>query len=288
MLTLIVNPTAGSGYALKMERKLMDRLDEKGIIYKVEHTQRPGHGAEIAKATAACADCTGVIAVGGDGTCCEVACGLVGTEIPMGIIPTGTGNDFIKSVGIPKDPLAALEAIVSGHTKPIDIGRLNDRLFLNVCGTGFDVQTLEYTQAAKKYARGIFPYMIGLLRAIFSFRPVHVSFTVDGETQQRNVLLCSIANGKFLGGGIPICPDARTDDGMLDMVIVETKPRWKIPFYLPGLLLGKIDSFKVTTHQRCRKMSIVSPKMRLNVDGEILQMDRADFEIMPGQLRMFC
>ena len=141
--------------------------------------------------------------------------------------------------------------------------------------------------AAKKYARGILPYLIGLIRAIFSYKPVHVAFTVEGETQERDVLLCSVANGRFIGGGIPVCPDAKADDGLMDMVIVETKPRWKIPFYLPGLLMGKIDQFKITTHKRCKVMSIVSKGMRLNVDGEILAMDRADFSILPGKLLLY-
>lgn len=286
MLTLIVNPAAGSGYALKTEQKLKTALEGRAE-YEILHTAGPGDATRLAREAAARPGCTGVIAVGGDGTCGEVACGMAGTGVPMGIIPSGTGNDFIKSVGLPKDPLAALEIILKGNQQPIDVGSLNDRMFLNVCGTGFDVQTLEFTQAAKKYARGILPYMIGLIRAIFSFRPVHVSFTADGVTQERDVLLCSIANGRYIGGGIPICPDAQPDDGLLDMVIVETKPRWKIPFYLPGLMLGHIDRFRVTTHKRCSTMRILSEGMRLNVDGEIIPMDEANFQIMQGKLLLF-
>lgn len=287
MLTLIVNPAAGSGFALRMKEKLEEVLAANHVPHKILHTAGPGDATRLAHKAAAEPDCTGVVAVGGDGTCCETACGLLGTGVPLGIIPAGTGNDFIKSVHLPKDPMAALDIILKGNSQPIDVGRLNDRMFMNVCGTGFDVQTLEFTQKAKKYARGILPYMIGLLRAIFSFRPVHVSFTVDGVTQERDVLLCSIANGKYIGGGIPVCPSAQPDDGLLDMVIVETRPRWKIPFYLPGLMLGRIDRFKVTTHQRCSTMRIQSKGMRLNVDGEILPMDEADFEIMQGKLLLF-
>lgn len=287
MLTLIVNPTAGSGFSLKTEQKLKETLDANGTEYEILHTSAPNDATRLAQEAAAKPGCTGVVAVGGDGTCCEVACGLAGTGVPMGIIPCGTGNDFIKSVDLPKDPLAALNIILKGNAKPIDAGKLNDRMFLNVCGTGFDEQTLEFAHAAKKYARGILPYLIGLIRAIFSYKPVHVSFTADGESQERDVLLCSIANGRYIGGGIPVCPSAIADDGLLDMMIVETRPRWKIPFYLPGLLMGKIDAFKITTHQRCRTMSIRSKGMRLNVDGEILPMNEANFEIMQGKLLLF-
>lgn len=286
MLTLIVNPAAGSGFALKLEQKIEEALKGR-INYEIVHTAGPGDATLLAQEAAARPGCTGVVAVGGDGTCCETACGLVGTNVALGIIPAGTGNDFIKSVNLPKDPMAALDTILKGNAQPIDVGRLNDRLFLNVCGTGFDVQTLEFTQKAKKYARGILPYMIGLIRAIFSFKPVHVSFATDGVSQERDVLLCSIANGKYIGGGILVCPSAQPDDGLLDMVVVETRPRWKIPFYLPGLMLGRIDRFRITTHQHCRTMSIRSKGMHLNVDGEIIPMDEANFEVMQGKLLLF-
>ena len=287
MYTFIVNPAAGNGYALKTAASLRAVMDEKRLPYEFMHTQYPEHATELAHIAAGRDNTRCVIAVGGDGTAYEVACGLLGSGVPMGILPAGTGNDFIKTVGIPKKPLEALEAILKGTPCPVDVGRLNNRMFLNICGTGFDVQTLEYTLAAKKYVRGLLPYMIGLIRAIFSYKPVHVAFTVDGETQERDVLLCSIANGRYFGGGIPVCPDARADDGLLDMVIVETKPRWKIPFYLPALMMGKIDGFKITTHKRCSSMIIRSKGMKLNVDGEILTMDEAEFEILPGKLLLY-
>ena len=287
MYTFIVNPAAGNGYALKVEKDLLQHLEQEKVAYEFMHTDHPEHATELARNAACRPDCSGVIAVGGDGTAFEVACGLLGTGVPLGIIPAGTGNDFIKTVGIPKKPLDALAVILHGKSRPVDVGKLNHRMFLNICGTGFDVQVLDYTLAAKKYVRGILPYLIGLVRAIFSYHPVHVRFTADGLTEERDVLLCSVANGQFFGGGIPLCPDARPDDGMLDMVVVETKPRWMIPFYLPSLLGGKIDRFKITTHKRCRAMIIESKGMRLNVDGEILTMDEARFEVLPGKLMLF-
>lgn len=287
MYTFIVNPAAGNGYALKTEENIRAYMADKHHPYEIKRTDHPGHATELAREAAAQDGCQGVIAVGGDGTAYEVACGLIGTGKALGIIPAGTGNDFIKTAGIPRKPMEALAFILNNKARPVDVGSLNERMFLNVCGTGFDVQVLDYTLSAKKYVRGILPYLYGLIRAIFTYQPVHVAFTVDGHTQQRDVLICSVANGRFIGGGIPICPKASPDDGMLDVVIVETKPRWQIPFYLPGLLMGRIDQFKVTTHQKCQAMQIVSPGMRLNVDGEIFPLDKAEFAIMPGQLMLY-
>ena len=287
MLTFIVNPAAGNQYALKVQTLIEQELDKRGVGCRFVQTERPGHATELAKEAASIPDCSGVVAVGGDGTAFEVACGLMNTGVPMGIIPAGTGNDFIKTVNIPKKPLAALDFILTHEARPVDVGGLNDRLFINVCGTGFDVTVLDYTLAAKKYCRGLLPYLIGLIRGIAHYKPVHVRFTADGHTEEREVLICSVANGRYFGGGIAICPEASADDGMLDLVIAEHQPRWKIPFLVPRLLMGGIDKFSFTTHKRCKDVEIYSKGMRLNIDGEINNIDHARFSIMQGALMLF-
>lgn len=287
MLTFIVNPAAGNGYALKTEQLILRVMESRGLECRFVHTLEPGHATRLAQEAVMQPDCTGVVAVGGDGTAFEVACGLMNTGIPLGIIPAGTGNDFIKTVGISSKPLEALTFILTHQPRPVDVGGLNDRLFLNVCGTGFDVTVLDYTLAAKKYCRGLLPYLIGLIRGIIHYKPVHVRFTADGHTEEREVLICSVANGRFFGGGIAICPDATADDGLLDLVVVEHKPRWRLPFLVPPLLMGKILTFPFTSHKRCKEVEIVSKGMRLNVDGEILNMDSARFTILQGALDLF-
>lgn len=287
MLTFIVNPAAGNQYALKVQTMLKQELDKRGIECRFVRTEKPGHATDLARQAASADDCTGVVSVGGDGTAFEVACGLMNTGVPMGIIPAGTGNDFIKTVGLPKKPLDALEFILTHDARPVDVGGLNDRLFLNVCGTGFDVTVLDYTTAAKKYCRGLLPYLIGLIRGIAHYKPVYVRFTADGHTEEREVLICSIANGRFFGGGIAICPEASADDGLLDLVIAEHQPRWKLPFLVPSLLMGGIDKFSFTTHKRCREVEIYSKGMRLNIDGEITNIDSAKFSVLQGALKLY-
>lgn len=287
MLTFIVNPAAGNGYAIKIEQQLRQETARRGIACRFVQTTAPGHATELAREAAGMEGCSGVVAVGGDGTCFEVACGLMNTGVPLGIIPAGTGNDFIKTVKTPRKPLEALEFILTHKARPVDVGGLNDRLFLNVCGTGFDVTVLDYTLAAKKFCRGILPYLIGLVRGIAHYKPVHVRFTADGKTEEREVLICSVANGRFFGGGIAICPEASADDGLLDLVVAEHRPRWMLPFLVPSLLMGRVLKFCFTTHRRCSEVEILSKGMRLNVDGEIYPMDSATFRILQGQLSLF-
>ena len=113
MLTFIVNPAAGNQHALKVQNMLKQELERRGIESSFCLTEKPGHATDLAREAAQNKACSGVVAVGGDGTAFEVACGLMNTGVPMGIIPAGTGNDFIKTVGIPKKPLEALNFILT-------------------------------------------------------------------------------------------------------------------------------------------------------------------------------
>ncbi len=282
----ILNPIAGAGFARDTMAKLETILQERRVPFRVLVTEKPHHATELASTLRSDPEARCVVSVGGDGTAFEVASGLAGGEKPMGIIPAGTGNDFIKSAGIPKDPVSALETVLKGKPVPVDLGCLNDGSFLNVCGTGFDVTVLDNAESFKSRYRGLFPYLLGLLKAIFSYRPVHLKLTVDGEPEEGDYLICSVANGRFIGGGIPICPAAEISDGLLDLVLVENVPRRKIPLYLPGLMMGKVLDFKCTRHRLVREVSFEGQGLRVNVDGEILSMDSVHFGIREKALRL--
>ena len=280
----ILNPVAGNGFSVQTMEKIETTLREKKREYRVFRTERPMHASEIAEELGRNDEVRAVASVGGDGTAFETANGLQGTGKPMGIIPAGTGNDFIKSIGIPKDPMKALERFLYGDIVPIDMGKLNTGNFLNVCGTGFDVTVLDYAESLKKKYRGLTPYFLGLLKAIFHYQPVHLILTADGKTEEGDYLICSVANGQYIGGGIPICPEADPGDGKLDLVLVRNVHRGRIPFYLPGLMTGKILQFGITRHQRVSQASIRGKGLRVNVDGEIFSMDQADFSILEKKL----
>ncbi len=284
MIDVIINPVAGNGHAKKIGEKVMEVLTNRSIACKAYYTEAPGHATQLA-AEAAQRGTDTVLAVGGDGTAYEVASGLVHTKTALGLIPAGTGNDFIKSIGVPKSPLEALDHILSHSPKLLDMGRINDKLFLNVCGTGFDVSVLEYSQKAKKLVRGMLPYLYGVIRTIFSFKPVNMRIVVDEETTLNGTFLqCSVANGRYIGGGIPISPTSMVNDGLLDVVVLRSIPNWKMFSYLPGLLMGRVHSFSITSHYRCSSVYIDAPGMHLNVDGEILPISKVSFSSVKDAL----
>ena len=284
MITVIVNPVAGTGLALTVGKKVEAALRQRGAEFTMQYTQGAGHATELAHAAAAGGAAT-VLSVGGDGTLNETAAGLVGTQTALGIIPAGTGNDFIKALGTPKKWDEALEYVLTQPVHPLDTGLVNDTFFINVCGAGFDVMVLDYANKAKKHARGIWPYLYGVIAAIKAFKPFDMLVEVGDELRlSGKYMICTIANGTTIGGGIPILPVAKVDDGLLDVMVVDTLPAWRIPFYLPAILGGTLLKKKIAHHYRARSCSLASEGMRLNMDGEIVPMGCARFVCKPASL----
>lgn len=285
MLHIIINPTAGNGRAARTGRDIEDALTARGLAFTSATSQRVGHATALAR-DAVEAGAQTVIAVGGDGTLREVARGLTGTGTALGIIPGGTGNDVVKMLGTPRMPMEALDFILATPARPLDAGLINDMLFLNVCGTGMDVVVLDYALSAKKYVSGMLPYLWGVIRALFSYKPVQVTITCDdGAEEAHSILLAAIGNGRYIGGGMNVTPDARPDDGLFDLLVIDNMPRWRLPPHLPKLLNGKIRSVPGTTYHKCRRVTLHGEGMRVNIDGEIIPMDAAVLQILPGALK---
>ncbi len=284
MIHAIFNPTAGTGLGQRVGEDTKARLAEKGIPARFISTTAPGHATHLAREAVEQGAST-VMAIGGDGTALEVARGLMGTECALGIIPAGTGNDFRKTLNIPKSPEKALETILQKPARLTDAGLLNGHLFLNEIGTGFDVEVLDDANRAKKYCRGLLPYLIGVICALFRFRPIPITYRIDdGPEEKEDLFVIAAANGGIIGGGIVIAPDASVEDGLLDIVLVGRIKWYKLPLRLIGLLRGKILTFPETRFLRAQKLTFSSPGMRLNVDGEIISADTAQARILPSAM----
>ncbi|MBR4361090.1 MAG: diacylglycerol kinase family lipid kinase [Clostridia bacterium] len=284
MIYAICNPTAGSGRGEKIGHKIQAILDSERIPCLLRMTERPGHATELAR-QARDAQAETVLAIGGDGTAFEVARGLVGSDTPLGVIPAGTGNDFVKTIGVPQDPESALEYVLASEPQKTDVGEINGEMFLNEIGTGFDVSVLDYAAKAKKYCRGLLPYLYGVMQTLFRFHAVPITCSVDGgPAVTRDAFVVGVANGRWIGGGIGIAPDARADDGLLDVVIVDKISRRKLLNRLIGLMKGKILTFPETHFVRASQVAFSAPAMRVNVDGEILAMPSVQARVLPGAL----
>ncbi len=284
MLHVVINPTAGSGRGARVGAQITKLLTERGIAHVPRLTQGPDHATELAR-SAALSGARTVLAVGGDGTVLETARGLYGTGAALGVIAAGTGNDVAKMLHVPKKPADGLAFLLSCPPRRLDAGLINDKLFLNVCGTGFDVCVLGYAQKAKKIVRGMLPYLWGVVRAIFTYQPVSVTFEVDGEAPQtKPLLLLAVANGRYFGGGIDVAPTSKPDDGLFDLIVIETMPRWKMPFQLPKLVNGRVFDIPGISFRRCHRVTMTAKDLRVNVDGEVVPAECATLEMLPGSL----
>lgn len=282
---MIVNPAAGNGRALEIGKAVAQKLKKRGVDFDMHMPETPEAAVSIARAAAERGVET-VIVLGGDGTVHNVAACLCGTQTALGIIPSGTGNDFIKSAGIPNNWEKALDFIFSHPPRPVDSGRVNDDFFLNECGTGFDVATLEFADAAKKWVRGLLPYLYGVIRALFAFDPIPMHIEIgDDVVIDGKCLVCAIANGSYIGGGIPIASGADLRDSLLDVLVVDAVPRWQLPFLLPSLMKGTLHENKRIAHRYLTThCSIRCNHMRLNIDGDIRPVAEAHFRCQPGSL----
>ncbi|MGP3610146.1 MULTISPECIES: diacylglycerol/lipid kinase family protein [Anoxybacillaceae] len=273
----VVNKISGNGKGLKVWKKVEKLLQEKQVNYQVRFTERPKHAVEIVKEFSSKA-CNAVVAVGGDGTIHDVANGLIHSNIPLGIIPAGSGNDLARALDIPMDYKRALERILRGKKRKMDVGKIGEEYCMTVTGIGFDGKVAEINNTAKYkdllnlVRLGDLSYGLSVLHALFQYRPVRIQLKIDGEVQSfSNVWFIAIANTPNYGGGIKICPDACYDDGLFDICIVHSVTKWELLRTFPKAYKGKHVSHPSVTMIKGKQVEIIAePPIIVQSDGEIL------------------
>lgn len=285
-LAFIVNPIAGSGRARRLWPAITAELRSRRVAWDTFETEGPGHATDLArKATAA--GYTAVVAVGGDGTLNEVVNGVGTGGVPVGLIPLGTGVDFPRTAGVPKDPRQALEVVLAGRVSHIDVGVVNDRLFCNVAGTGFDAQVAARVNQAGNKQGGPIPYIKAVFQTLFSYENAPFRITLDGVSQQVTSLLMAVGNGRFYAGGMMICPRADIRDGQFDVVIAGDIGKLGTLLTLPRVFSGAHLRHPKVTYQRARRVVVEGPAhLGIQADGELVGHLPATFELRPGALPM--
>lgn len=287
MLHLLINPTAGNGRSIKYAQEVMKHLSSKGILYEAQYTSGCYHATEICNALAAQKVQT-VISVGGDGTSLEAASGLIGTQTVLGILPAGTGNDFARCLGIPTDPIQAIDALLSATPTHVDMASINGKPFLNVCGAGFDARVVAASRQVRLLGRGMLPYLYGVVHTLIENKSYDMHVTVDGTSYDGRMLLCEVANGQYIGGGMQMAPMADPSDGCLDLVFVDAISRRKILALLPKMIKGNHMQYTQHVHHvRCKEVVLSCKNMLIQCDGEILPLcDEARFALLPDSIKI--
>ena len=284
-LHIIWNPVAGNGLAKKAFETVTKELDARGIPYTSAKSEYPGHSAELARTALANGE-KKIVALGGDVTVREVASGLFQSDAHIGVIPCGTGNDISRPLGIPTDPLKALEIVLKGDVRRMDAAMANEELYFNVAGFGFDVDVLDYTEIYKKRTHnGSWAYLKGLLRAIAGRKHRMTKITWPEGEAEKNVLIIAAGNGTHFGGGMKVTPEADPFDGLLDICIIHDVPLFAMFTVLPRFMKGKHLHTKYVTYFKTTELTaICEPASRIEVDGEVMQGAPITFRILPKSL----
>lgn len=327
MLDIILNGKAGNGKALNEKNKIEKLLCEKNVEHRFHFTAGRKDATKIARELCL-NGATDIIAMGGDGTANEVLNGLENLEnVRFGIIPCGSGNDFADTVKIPLKPEKALEIILNESAKPTDYLVCDGVRGLNVIGTGIDVEILERTEK-NKVLKGKIKYMVSLIISLikFKFYDFKLKFAGDYEQEKeqnllqttknteaaatettdvtaktpdekagdktgdanRSALIVCCGNGRKIGGGIPICPEAIVDDGKMDFLIINRMKKSRIPHALVKLMKGKILTENFSDFSRVDKAVLQFEKTpAIQIDGEIYYDLNFDVHIEKGKLNLY-
>ncbi|WP_313897760.1 diacylglycerol/lipid kinase family protein [Bacillus litorisediminis] len=290
----IVNKVSGNGRALKIWSKIEKLLQNKDVSYRVFFTEKPKHATLLVRELKFQENVTAIVAVGGDGTVQEVINGLVNTNIPLGIIPAGSGNDFSRGLYVPLKHDEALERILNGEPKVIDIGLVNSTYFCTVAGIGFDGEVAQKTNASiyKKwlnYVRlGQISYIFSALNVLLKYRPADISLMVDKKLYKiPKVWLIAVANFPFYGGGIAICPEAKNNDGLFDICIVQGMSKLEFLRVFPLAFKGNHTTSPFIKIIRGKEITIESPSpLMIHGDGEMIGQTPVQIKIEPSALHV--
>ena len=292
-IPVFINPAAGRGRAGRTIDALRDLLTRQGIEHSIVTSNAPGDLEKRIHAAAGGSD--RLIVAGGDGSIHEAVNGILrsGKNAALGVIPIGTGNDFAKACGIPlhwEDAATLLADRIRGNVLPraIDVGRMNERYFANGAGVGFDAKVTRIARA-NRLPIGDLVYLMAIIHAMWDgvITPT-MTIHFDGQTRHGPMTLANVSNGAWIGGMFRIAPDARNDDGVLDLIVADPVSRMRILGLLPHLMNGTHIGKTEISHHRIRECVIESGSpVPSHLDGEVQPLQtRFDVAILSGELRL--
>lgn len=293
-VTALTNPLSGHGAAVQASQHAIARLQHRGV----EVIEIVGENAEDARYLLAAAVEKGtdaVVVTGGDGVITNALQVLAGTDVPLGIIPAGTGNDHAREFGIPtKDAAAAADIIVDGFTETIDLGRIQggtgrqkiDKWFGTVAATGFDSLVTDRANRMT-WPHGRMRYYIAMVAELSQLRSLPFRLVLDGTKEiDTGLTLAAFGNTRSYGGGMLICPHADRADGLLDITMVHTGSRTRFIRFFPTIVKGTHVELDEVTTARAKSVAVECPGINVYADGDYACPLPAEISAVPAALRI--
>jgi diacylglycerol kinase (ATP) len=287
-VAVVANPTSGRGKGGKLIPKVHELLTSLGVEHDML-ISKDASEPELLAAKAA-ADGAGVVAaLGGDGHVGNVANGVIGTDAALAVIPAGTGNDFARHIGLDrKKPLLAARLLASPTTRRIDVVRVRhsegERYFINVAGTGFDSQVNEHANKVT-FLKGTPKYIYSTFATLAKFKPGLFKIVIDGVELSVSGMLVAVGNGVSYGGGMKVTPNARSDDGVLDLCVLGAVGKGTFVMTFPKVFSGKHVTHSSVQMLQGKEIEISADRpFEVYGDGERFGPLPATFTVVPSAL----
>jgi YegS/Rv2252/BmrU family lipid kinase len=300
---VVVNPNAGRRKGLVDWEEISGYLRQYELSFTPVFTERPGHATEIVIEYVEREKFRKIVVVGGDGTMNEVVNGIFRqgrfktTEISLGMITVGTGNDWGRMFGIPNDYHAAIKILAGNQTFIQDAGEVRfcnkdepgNRYFVNIAGMGFDAEVVRKTNKAKEKGKGgSFIYLYNLITSLVGFRHVEAMISVDGLNMENKIFNINVGICKYSGGGMIQSPNAVPDDGLFDLTVIRKLSKPNVILSLKRLYNGTIHKHPKVDSYTGKTIRVESRgRIQLETDGETLGHTPIEFSIIPKSVRVF-
>ena len=293
----MANPTAGGGLGREALPRLQQFALEKRWGAEFRSAGSSAEFAQIAREEAA-AGRERIFALGGDGTFQALLNAVAGSaSVSLGVLPAGGGNDLASALGLPLDPVRAAEMILTqGQAVPLDAARVRtadgaERLYMGGGGVGLDAEAARFASGAYRNMRGRSRYLLSAIRALGEFRGVDVQVSLEGAEQsslQGTALVLGVLNTPSYGAGLRLAPEARMEDGRLDLVLLENLSALEIAGILPRLAIsGEIRTARIRRHRVTRVRIETERPCAFHADGEIVGMTPVEIAVVPGAMRVW-
>lgn len=288
MLHIIYNSSAGYGKSINFHDIIIPKLQALQIPYQLYETQYKHHATSIARELTADDKEHTIVAMGGDGTLHEVLNGLHDpSKVCLGILPSGSGNDFASAAMIPNDPLDALDLIINGTPKFTDYMECSGIRGINVIGTGIDVDILKRCYGFK-HLQGKLKYLVATLLSLIHFESYRFHLIRDRKEEAHEGFVICAGNGKSIGGGLHVCPEAILDDGLVDFVFIDKISPVQYPSALLHLIGGNILKRPyVLFEQKKHIIATFDNPVPIEIDGEIYEGLDFNIRLIHNSLRIF-